>query len=194
LEDLDEKATLQLYSRDVEIKYKEKIVKAKFLDYEIVKAVWVEFDNNGSLRLIISSNLTLSATQIIEQYSTRWNIEVMFNELKNSFRFKDNILHTVESYNRFLYFKIYAYIIIKLMLIEHKKTIIDYIKEFLPWRVHHEKGVIVTSNSAKLALNSFFSRLEIEQIFPKVYKNKTHKSYNDDYMVNNHIYHFRETG
>jgi len=98
LEDLDEKATLQLYSRDVEIKYKEKIVKAKFLDYEIVKAVWVEFDNNGSLRLIISSNLTLSATQIIEQYSTRWNIEVMFNELKNSFRFKDNILHIIDFY------------------------------------------------------------------------------------------------
>ena len=114
----------------------------------------------------LGSNTTLSATQIIGQYTLRWDIEVMFNELKNSFRFKDNILHNVESYNRFLYFKIYSYIIIKLTLLNHRESIIEYIKEFLPWRVDYKKDVIITTNSAELALNGFFSRLEIDEFLP----------------------------
>jgi len=183
LEDLDKEAILQLYSkRDVKVRYKEKIVKVRFLDYEIVKAVWVEFDNNGSMRLIISSDTNLLATQIIEQYSKRWDIEVMFNELKNGFRFKDNMLHSVKSYNRFLYFKIYSYIIIKLTLLNHKKSIVEYIKKFLPWRVDYKKGVIVTTNSAKLALSGFFSSLEMKDFLPKVQKNKSHKPVNNDFM------------
>jgi len=34
---------------------------------------------------------------------------------------------------------------------------INYIKESLPWGVYHKRGVIVTSNSAKLALNNFLT-------------------------------------
>ena len=194
LEDLNKEKTLHLYSRDVKVRYKEMIVKAGFLNSETVKVVWVEFDNNNSLRLIISSDTTLSAVQMIEQYSLRWDIEVMFNELKNSFRFKDNILHSVESYNRFLYFKIYSYIIIKLTLLNHKKSIIEYIKEFLPWRIDHKKGVIITTNSAKLALNGFFSKLEIDEFSPKMQKNKSRKSVNNESKGKSSSSMFEKTG
>ena len=67
----------------------------------------------------------------------------MFNELKNRFRFKDIMMHTSQSYYQFLYFKIWCLIIIKLSSIQFEKKIIDYIQDFLPWRVHHQKGITV---------------------------------------------------
>ena len=53
---------------------------------------------------------------------------------------------------------------------QFKKTVIDYVKEFLPWRIHHEKGVIVTIGSTQLALRNIFATLQISMFFPKVDK------------------------
>ncbi len=39
------------------------------------------------MRLIISTNEKLSGEEIIKRYAKRWDIEPMFNELKNRFRF-----------------------------------------------------------------------------------------------------------
>jgi len=92
----------------------------------------------------------------------------MFNELKNRFKFKMIMLQTPRSYYQFLYFKIWAFIIIKLSSIQFKQRVTDYIKEMLPWRVHHKKGVTVTAGSTQLALQSIFTTLHIGLFFPKV--------------------------
>lgn len=170
LEDLKKEQTLYLYGKEVKVRYKQAICKARFLDYEVLKAVWVEFDNNQSIRLIIATDTNLSGEEIIQCYAKRWDIEPMFNELKNRFRFKDIIMHTPQSYYQFLYFKIWCFIIIKLSSIQFKHSIVDYIKEMLPWRVHYKKGVTVTAGSSQLALQSFFSTLHIGLFFPKVDK------------------------
>ena len=170
LKDLKKERTLQIYSRMVNVKYKEAIVKARFLNYEIIKAVWVRFDDTDSMRLLISTDTTLSAEEIIRRYALRWDIESMFNELKNHFQFKMIMMHTPQSYYQFLYFKIWAFIIIKLSSIQFKQQVVDYIKERLPWRVHHKKGVTVTAGSTQLALKNIFSTLHIGLFFPKVDK------------------------
>ncbi len=94
----------------------------------------------------------------------------MFNELKNRFRFKDIMMHTQKSYYKFLYFKLWCFIILKLSSIQFKQTIIDYIKESLPWRVHYKNGVTVTTGSTQLALRRVFGTLHIGLFFPKVDK------------------------
>jgi hypothetical protein len=168
LEDLKKKRTLNIYNREVKVQYKEAICKARFLKYETIKAVWVRFDDSKSMRLMISTDTKLSGEEIIKRYAKRWDIESMFNELKNRFKFKDIMMHTSRSYYQFLYFKIWCFIIIKLSSITFKQTIVDYIEEFLPWRVHCKKGVTVTAGSTQLALRSIFSTLHIGLFFPKV--------------------------
>ena len=176
LEDLKKETTLYLYGREVEVRYKQAIAKAKFLNYESIKAVWVEFDNNSSLRLIISTDTTLKAQEIIKRYAKRWDIEPMFDELKNRFKFKEIMMHSTHSYYQFLYFKIWCFIIIKLSSIEFSHSVTQYIKEMLPWRVHYKKGVSVTAGSTQLALKNIFTTLHIELFFPKVDKNTQSKS------------------
>jgi hypothetical protein len=168
LEDLKKKRTLNIYNREVKVQYKEAICKARFLKYETIKAVWVRFDDSKSMRLMISTDTKLSGEEIIKRYAKRWDIESMFNELKNRFKFKDIMMHTSRSYYQFLYFKIWCFIIIKLSSITFKQTIVDYIEEFLPWRVHCKKGVTVTAGSTQLALRSIFSTLHIGLFSPKV--------------------------
>jgi len=171
LKDLKKEKTLHIYNRVVKVQYKEAICKARFLKYETVKAVWVRFDESQSMRLIISTDTKLSGEEIIKRYAKRWDIEPMFNELKNNFRLKDIMMHTSGSYYQFLYFKIWCFIIIKLSSIQFKQTIIDYVRDYLPWRVHHEKGITVTAGSTQLALRRVFATLHIGLFFPKVDKN-----------------------
>ena len=49
-----------------------------------------------------------------------------------------------------------------------KRKVTEYIKEMLPWRVHHKKGVMVTAGSTQLALQNIFNTLHIGMFFPKV--------------------------
>jgi hypothetical protein len=182
LKDLKKERTLNLYGRVVKIKYKEMICKARFLKYETVKAVWVRFDESQSMCLIIAIDTKLSGEEIIKRYAKRWDIEPMFNELKNRFRFKDIMMHTSRSYYQFLYFKIWCFIIIKLSSIQFKQTIMDYVKNYLPWRIHHKKGVIVTAGSTQLALQRVFATLHISMFFPKVDINIDGSFENNEFM------------
>ncbi len=179
LEDLTSETTLCIYGKEVKIKYKEAVVKARFLKGEVVKVLWLTFDDSQSIRLLIATDIELSAEEIIRRYSKRWDIESMFNELKNRFRFKDIMMHTSQSYYRFLYFKIWCFIIIKLSSIQFEKKIMDYIEDFLPWRIHYKKGIIITAGSTKLALQGVFSTLHIRSFFPKVTINRL-KNFGDD--------------
>ena len=182
-EDLKKSRILNIYGREVKVKYKEVIGKARFLKYETVKAVWVFFEDSKSMRLIISTNEKLSGEEIIKRYAKRWDIEPMFNELKNRFRFKDIMMHTQQSYYQFLYFKLWCFIILKLSSIQFKRTIIDYIKDYLPWRVHYEKGVTVTAGSTQLALRRVFATLHIGLFFPKVNKSIDGNFVNNEFEV-----------
>ena len=160
-----------IYGKEVTIKYKEAVAKARFLKGEVIKAVWLTFDESQSIRLLIATDTELSAQEIIQSYAKRWDIESMFNELKNRFRFKDIMMHSTRNYYQFLYFKIWCFIIIKLSSTQFKKKITQYIKDFLPWRIHYKKGTIITAGSTKLALEGVFSTLHMGLFFPKVGKN-----------------------
>ena len=180
--DLKKKRILNIYNKEIKVEYKEAICKARFLKYETVKAVWIRFDESQSMRLIISTDTKLSGEEIIKRYAKRWDIEPMFNELKNRFKFKDIMMHNPRSYYQFLYFKIWCFIIVKLSSIQFKNTIIDYVKKFLPWRVSNKKGVTVTAGSTQLALRSIFITLHIRLFFPKMDETIDDNFKNNEFM------------
>jgi hypothetical protein len=66
---------------------------AYFLDGQRVRAVWSQIENaDGTLRqprLILCTDLSLSATRILLAYNRRWAIEDLFNQLKNRWGWKD---------------------------------------------------------------------------------------------------------
>jgi len=182
LKDLKKTRTLFIYGKEVQVRYKEVIAKAKFLEYETVRAVWVAFDTSQSIRLLIATDTTLSGEEVIRRYAKRWDIESMFNELKNRFRFKDIMMHTSQTYYQFLYFKIWSFMIIKLSYIHYKERITDYVRESLPWRVLANKKVKITPGVTKLALRRVFSTLHIDLFFPKLHKKIERKCINTNFI------------
>ncbi len=86
-------ATLWLYGKEQTVRYRSKLVKERFLDGHLVRAIWCEFksDNGGykSTSLLLSTDTSLTAEQVIESYARRWSIESMFNQLKLSWGMKE---------------------------------------------------------------------------------------------------------
>jgi hypothetical protein len=84
---------LFIYGQRQTVYYRSCLARARFLDGQQVRAVWSQIENNdGSLRqprLILSTDLGLSATRILLAYNRRWSIEDLFNQLKNRWGWKD---------------------------------------------------------------------------------------------------------
>jgi hypothetical protein len=85
--------TLQLYGKEQLVRYRSKIVLARFLKGVQVRVVWCEFsDGDGGwrrARLLLATNPTLSAEDIICGYEKRWSIESAFHDLKQSWGMKE---------------------------------------------------------------------------------------------------------
>jgi hypothetical protein len=84
--------TLLLYGKQQAVRYRSKVVKARFLDGRLVRAVWCEFRSEQgrwkSTCLLLSTDTTLSPEQVIESYALRWSIEPMFHQLKQAWGMK----------------------------------------------------------------------------------------------------------
>lgn len=82
-------AILPLYRKRQRLRYRHKILLARFINGTKVHAIWCEFyDENKGLwnkpRLLLSTNIELSAEDVIKAYVKRWSIESAFHELKNA--------------------------------------------------------------------------------------------------------------
>ena len=79
-------ATLKLYGKEQVVRYRSKLVKARFLDAQLVPALWCEFkSDNGSWTstcLLFSTDTTLAPEPVIESYGLRWSVESMSNQLR----------------------------------------------------------------------------------------------------------------
>lgn len=77
-----------IYNKDQLVRYRELVAKARFLKGRVVKVAFCQFESeNGKIskpRLILSTDIRLSAEEILKRYAKRWAIEPMFNQLKNS--------------------------------------------------------------------------------------------------------------
>ena len=80
------RVTLNIYGKQQVVRYRQRIVMARFLQGYKVHAVWCEHLTDKGVwtkaRLILSTDISLEATEIIESYALRWSIESMFNQTK----------------------------------------------------------------------------------------------------------------
>jgi hypothetical protein len=155
IDELQHKVQLHLYSQDMEIRYSEFIVKARFLKGMVVKIIYIQFPKAKKLRLLISTDIDMSAIEIIKAYEKRWNVESFFYEYKHMLGLKDMMQHSLKTYYKWAYIRLMSYNIINFLKISHEKEIKSFISLSNPWRATNKKNRL--SISLRMAQAYFFS-------------------------------------
>jgi len=84
-----------LYGKLEVVRYRTRLVAARFLRGRVVRAVWVDLerpdrrDKPRVQRLLICTDPALSALEVISGYAKRWAVESLFRNLKHGFGLKD---------------------------------------------------------------------------------------------------------
>jgi hypothetical protein len=133
-----QKQRMYLYNTEWEVSYRTKIVKARFLKGAQVRVVWTRLKkiSNGeitNLKLLLSTDITLSAIEIIDAYSRRWSIETLFREMKHNHGMQKSWQQHRQTFSRWIQIQFAAYFIPAYLLVQdHVQA--RAIAHFMPWR------------------------------------------------------------
>jgi hypothetical protein len=130
-------ATLQLYGRSQDVRYRSKLAKARFLCGRLVVAVWCEFKSDSGhwkkTCLLISTDLSLTPEEVIKAYGERWSIESMFNQLKLSWGMKEAWQQTRQTLHRWVHLTMVGYGLVQLLGVLDSDTV-KQLCCHSPWR------------------------------------------------------------
>ncbi len=130
--------TLRLYGKDQVVRLRSRQVKARFLDGRPVIAVWCEFKSDQghwrSTNLVLSTDLTLTPEQVIENYALRWSIEPMFNQLKTAWGMKEAWQQTHQTLHRWVHITQIGYGLVQLLSCIPSDAVAELCRHS-PWRV-----------------------------------------------------------
>ena len=158
--------TLKLYGKEQVVRYKTKLVLAKFLGGRKVRAVWCEFqDKQGHWKspcLLLSTDIELSAEQVIERYARRWTIETMFNQLKLSWGLRQAWQQTRQTLHRWVHLTSIGYGLIQLLSCIHSPEV-NTLCEHSPWRKTHP----VTAGQIRKGLEKHFRHVAVRRWWDK---------------------------
>jgi hypothetical protein len=156
------RATLKLYGKMRTIRYRSKILKARFLKGRLVRAVWCELlSENGnwkSTRLFLSTETTMSAEEVIESYGLRWSIESMFNQLKLAWGLKEAWQKTRQTLHRWVHITMAGYGLVQLLSCLGEDSITQLCMHS-PWR----KGVPHTAGQIRKGLLIIFKHVSVRR-------------------------------
>ena len=151
---------LFLYSQWRTVHYRSAEVLAYFLDGQKVRAVWAQIENaDGTLRqprLILCTDLGLSATRILLAYNRRWSIEDLFNQLKNRWGWKDTWQQSRKVLHRWTHILATSYALPQLLTLQgfNDKQILA---DLSPWQRHQP----VTAGRVRRGLDRIFRQVDI---------------------------------
>lgn len=153
--------TLFLYGKHQRLRYRHKLVLARFIKGEKVGAVWCEFYDEKQekwtkTRLLLSTNSELSAADIIIAYAKRWGIEGTFHELKNAWGVKEAWQQTRQTLNRWVQLTTIGYGLVQLLSLMPAEKLSGVMLE-LPWRNKAE----VTAGKIRDGLVKHFQRVNV---------------------------------
>jgi len=172
IDELQHDVELHLYSQDMKIRYSEYVVKARFLKGMIVKVVYIQMPDAKKLRLLISTDINMSATEIIKAYEKRWNVESFFYEYKNMLGLKDMMQHSLQTYYKWGYIRLISYNIINFLKISHETEIKSFISLSSPWRVTNKKKKLpISLRMAQAYFFSLFSSFDKTQLLHETINN-----------------------
>ena len=151
---------LFIYSEWHMVHYRSCDALARFLGGQRVRAVWSQIENkDGTLRqprLILSTDLGLSAARILLAYNRRWSIEDLFNQLKNRWGWKDTWQQTRQVLHRWTQILATSYALPQLLAQKNS----DEVKELAsisPWRNKQP----ITAGRVRQGLQRVFSHVDI---------------------------------
>jgi len=151
--------TLKLYGREQQVNYRTAVAKARFLDGQLVRFVWCEFeDSKGKKRprLLLSTDTELTGLEIIKAYEKRWAIEPMFNQMKNAWGMKEAWQQTRQVLHRWVHIIALAYVLPQLLAIKCSDKVV-HLMDDTPWQKHKP----TTAGRIRLGLLKYFSHVRI---------------------------------
>ena len=152
--------TLKLYGKNQMVRYRSKLVKARFLNGQWVRAVWCEFkSDNGNWKstcLLLSTDTTLTAEQVIESYGLRWSIESMFNQLKLAWGMKEAWQQTRQTLHRWVHITMVGFGLVQLLSCLNS-TAVEELCRHSPWRQGNPK----TAGQIRKGLVNIFRHVSV---------------------------------
>jgi hypothetical protein len=154
--------TLKLYGKAQKVRYRSKVLKARFLDGRLVRVVWCEFQSDKgrwkSTCLLLSTDTTLTPEQVIESYGLRWSIESMFNQLKLAWGLKEAWQQTRQTLHRWVHITMVGYGLVQMLSCLKSQTVEDLCRHS-PWR----QGTPKTAGQIRKGLVCIFRHVAVRQ-------------------------------
>ncbi len=159
-----------IYGKWQTVHYRSTEVLAYFLGGQRVRAVWSQIESkDGTLRqprLILSTDLRLSAIRILLAYGRRWSIEDLFNQLKNRWGWKDSWQQTRQVLHRWTQILSTSYALPQLLALQGGCDV-QKLASLSPWRKNHP----LTAGRVRQGLQRVFRDVDIRSLWnPKTGK------------------------
>lgn len=133
---------------------------AYFLNGQRVRAVWSQIENEDKTlrqtRLILCTDLSLSAARILLAYNRRWAIEDLFNQLKNRWGWKDAWQQSRQVLHRWTQILSTSYALPQL-LAQMNSEEVKTLASMSPWRRNHP----ITAGRVRKGLQRIFAHVDI---------------------------------
>lgn len=159
--------TLTIHGEPKKVRYRSRIVKARFLGGRLVRVVWSEFydDKNASwrsARLLMSTDTTMTPEMIMESYGLRWSIETMFHQVKQAWGLKEAWQQTRQTLHRWVHLNMIGYGLVQMLSLLES----DQIRELCnhsPWR----KVDTRTAGHIRKGLTVVFRQVNVRSLWDK---------------------------
>lgn len=157
---------LMLYGKKQNVRYRSRLLKARFLNGLLVRAVWCELQGTHGdwkpARLFISTDTELSAIDVIESYGLRWSIESMFNQLKVAWGLKEAWQQKRQTLLRWVHITMAGYGLMQLLSFISTPEVADLCCHS-PWR----KESPTTAGQIRKGLTAIFRHVDVRSWWNK---------------------------
>jgi hypothetical protein len=154
--------TLRLYGKDQVVRYRSRLVKARFLEGRLVRVVWCEFQSEQgqwkSICLLLSTAISLTPEQVLESYALRWSIEPLFYQLKQAWGLKEAWQQTRQTLHRWVHLTMVGYGLMQLLSCINSPTVATLCCHS-PWRKNHPQ----TAGQIRKGLVRIFQQVAVRR-------------------------------
>jgi hypothetical protein len=156
----ERRVRLWLYGKWQWVRYRSAVVKARFLQGQRVRVVWVQFEAEdgtlGATRLLLATEVDLRPEVIIKAYARRWPIEPLFNQLRHGWGWLDAWQQSRQVLARWVQLVFVAYALAQLLVLKGGDHLVALI-QVTPWR----QGQPVTAGLVRLALQRILGQVNL---------------------------------
>jgi hypothetical protein len=160
----EKREELTIYGKKQVVYYRSAIVLARFLKGRAVRVVWSQLENENGSRtkpiLLLSTDISLSAEQVILYYGRRWSVEDLFNQLKNHWGLKETWQQSRQVLHRWVQIMSVGYAIPQVLVLLNDVKV-SLLASFAPWRQNQP----ITAGRVRHGLRMYFEHVNIRAMW-----------------------------